>query len=72
MCWWPAGPSQTPRGSMSAFMGAEIFASPDGTTPSSVTMNPSTDPLPDGMAADLARETGCEGHESAPSVTSGL
>jgi len=59
-------------GAKSVFMGAEIVASPDGTTPSSVTMVPSTVPLPDGMAADLARETGCDGHQSAPSVTSGL
>jgi hypothetical protein len=59
-------------GAKSVFMGAEIVASPDGTTPSSVSMVPSTDPLPDGMAADLARETGCEGKQSAPSVTSGL
>ena len=67
-CW--AKPDAA--GSMQAFMGAEILASPVRTTPSSVTMIPSTDPLPDGMAADLARETGCEGHESAPSVTSDL
>jgi hypothetical protein len=59
-------------GSMSVYMGAEIVASPDGTTPSSVTMNPSTDHLPNSMAADLARETGCEGKHSAPPLTSGL
>ena len=44
-----------------------------GTTPSVVTMDPSSDPLPDGMAADLAQATGCERQAvSAPSVTSGL
>jgi hypothetical protein len=48
-------------GSMSVYMGAEIVASPDGTTPSTVTIGPATDPLPDGMAADLAGATGCEG-----------
>jgi hypothetical protein len=48
-------------GSMSVYMGAEIRASPDGTTPSTVTLSPATVPLPDGLAADLARETGCEG-----------
>ena len=48
-------------GTRSVFMGAEIMASPDGTTPSSVTMRPSADRLPDGMIADLARETGCQG-----------
>jgi hypothetical protein len=67
-CWT----EPTAVGSISPFMGAEIFASPDWTTPSSVTMDPSTDPLPDGMAADLARETGCEGKQSAPPLTSGL
>jgi len=67
-CW--TGP--TAVGSISPYMGAEIVASPDRTKPSSVTMTPSTDPLPDRMAADLARETGCEGHQSAPLVTSGL
>jgi hypothetical protein len=56
-CW--ADP--TAEGGRSIFMGAEIIASPAGTSPSSVSMSPSLDLLPHDMAVDLAKATGCEG-----------
>ena len=48
-------------GSMSVYMGAGYLASPDGTTPSSVTMISTPSLLPHDMAIDLAKSTGCEG-----------
>jgi hypothetical protein len=49
------------EGLRSNWMGAEIVASPGGTSPSSVSMSLSPDLLPHDMAVDLANATGCEG-----------
>jgi hypothetical protein len=57
----PVDPERPWERFKSISMGAEIVASPDGSTPSTVTMNPSADPVPDGVASELARSTGCEG-----------
>ena len=45
----------------SIYMGAEIVASPNGTTPSLVTMTSTPSLLPHEMAVELAKSTGCEG-----------
>jgi hypothetical protein len=49
-------------GTMSVFMGASIVAAPARTSPQSVALSPSPDLLPNEMAIDLAKATGCEGH----------
>ena len=54
---WTDPPAE---GGRSAFMGAEIVAGPAGTSRASVTLRPSPDAVPNGMANDLARQTGCE------------